>query len=68
MHGKGILVAPLYAVSQMLLPIIGGIVVFAEWVQLATIWIVIQSIGIAIITIGVFTLSYFNEQKRKLTK
>jgi drug/metabolite transporter (DMT)-like permease len=64
MYGEGILVAPLYAVNQMLFPIIGGIIVLGEWRLASTITIALQSIGITIIALGVFFLSYANEQKK----
>jgi hypothetical protein len=49
----------------MLFPIIGGIIVFQEWATSSIGGITIQTIGIAIIAIGVFALSFFNEQKKK---
>ncbi|MHA1819591.1 MAG: DMT family transporter [Promethearchaeota archaeon] len=65
MHGEGVLVAPLYAVTQMLFPILGGIVIFDEWQSSPLSSIIIQSIGIIVISFGVFMLSYYNEKKQQ---
>ena len=43
MHGEGILIALFMQLVRCFFQLSGGIVVFAEWVQLATISIVIQS-------------------------
>jgi glucose uptake protein GlcU len=64
MHGEGVLVAPLYSTFQMLFPIIGGIVVFNQWSGASSSTIVLQLIGIIIITLGTFFLSYSNNKKK----
>lgn len=64
MHGEGVLVAPLYSTFQMLFPIIGGIVVFDQWNGASTFAIALQLIGIIIITLGTFFLSYSNNKKK----
>jgi len=68
MHGEGVLVAPLYSTFQMLFPIIGGIVVFEQWTGVDISAIILQMIGIIIITIGTFLLSYSNNLKKKLLR
>jgi uncharacterized membrane protein len=62
-YGRGIHVAPLYTVFQILFPIIGGIVIFEEWHCLGITGIVIQSCGIVSILGAVGMLSLYNEKK-----
>ncbi|MHA1339030.1 MAG: DMT family transporter [Promethearchaeota archaeon] len=64
MHGEGVLVAPLYSTFQMLFPILGGIIVFKQWKGANSITIILQSIGIIIITLGTYLLSYSNNKKK----
>ncbi|GIQ80707.1 hypothetical protein KIPB_001545 [Kipferlia bialata] len=63
LHAEAIVVAPIYSVSQMVVPIIGGIMVFSEWADVSTATVVVQSLGLAIIVGGVFTLSQANSSK-----
>lgn len=64
--GEGILVAPTYAVTVMVIPIIGGAICFGEWnvadpIALAALGL--ELLGIAVIAVGTFCLSYYNNKK-----
>jgi drug/metabolite transporter (DMT)-like permease len=62
-HGRGILVAPLYAVFQMLFPTVGGVVLFHEWESLNTTEVLLKAVGIGIILSAMTILSLYNELK-----
>jgi len=63
--GEGILVAPTYAVTVMVIPIIGGAICFDEWNITNTnpVSLGLELVGIAVIAVGTFLLSYFNNKK-----
>ncbi|MBN2439906.1 MAG: hypothetical protein JXJ04_01115 [Spirochaetales bacterium] len=62
-YGRGILVAPLYSLFQMLFPILGGVIMFNEWRYLDQEGIIYQVAGICLIIIGTGLLLYYNEKK-----
>jgi len=62
-HGRGVLVAPLYSVFQMLFPTIGGAVVYGEWRGLAWAVILARTLGIFVILVSMAVLALYNELK-----
>ncbi len=61
--GEGILVAPTYAVTVMVIPIIGGAICFGEWNVADPVALGLELLGIAVIAVGTFCLSYYNNKK-----
>lgn len=62
-HGRGVLVAPLYSVFQMLFPTVGGMVLYGEWRGLPTAVVLLRSAGIAVIFVSMAVLALYNELK-----
>ncbi|MBN1696385.1 MAG: hypothetical protein JW881_02620 [Spirochaetales bacterium] len=62
-YGRGIHIAPIYTVFQILLPTGGGIVIFEEWHELSMTEILIQAGGILLILAAAGILSGFNEKR-----
>jgi drug/metabolite transporter (DMT)-like permease len=62
-HGRGVLVAPLYSVFQMLFPTLGGAVVYGEWRGLPWEVILARALGIVVILVSMAILALYNELK-----
>ncbi len=65
--GKIVLVAPLFAVMALIVPVFGGIIIFSEWSALATWNLVLKIVAIILILSGVTMLSHFNKKPTKTT-
>jgi dihydrofolate reductase len=62
-HGRGVLVAPLYSVFQMLFPTVGGMIIYGEWTGIHAVSITVRAAGIAVILLSMTVLSLTNELK-----
>ena len=62
-HGRGVLVAPLYSVFQMLFPTVGGMIIYGEWTDIAPAGITIRAAGIGVILVCMAFLCLINELK-----
>jgi len=66
--GKASLVAPLFTIVTLVLPVIAGIIMFGEWNLVSPDLAGIRAASIIVITAGAASLSYFNskhnQQKR----
>lgn len=63
--GKVVLVAPLFAVMALIIPVFGGIIIFSEWNNLATWNLALKIVSIVLVLSGVTTLSYFHKEEDK---
>lgn len=63
--GKVVLVAPLFAVMALIIPVFGGIIIFSEWNNLATWNLALKIVAIIFVLSGVTTLSYFHKEEDK---
>lgn len=66
--GKASLVAPLFTIVSLVVPVIAGIIMFGEWERVTPAFAGLRIISIILITMGAAALSYFNsktgQQKR----
>ncbi len=66
--GKASLVAPLFTIVSLVIPVIAGIIMFEEWGLVSPDLVILRVVSIMVITAGAATLSYFNskytQQKR----
>ncbi|MBN1411065.1 MAG: hypothetical protein JW969_09485 [Spirochaetales bacterium] len=62
---RGVIVTPLYAVLQIVVPVLGGIVFFGEWNLLEGCMIVLCILGLSVSLVSVGLFTYFGEKKRE---
>ena len=68
-RGKAVIVAPIFAVLAMIVPVFGGILIFDEWGQYITEGklglMAGKIVGLLIVSAGAIVLSLFSARKRK---
>lgn len=64
--GKAVIVGPLFNVLGMVLPVVSGVIIFHEWSAQNSFNIILQIIGLMIITAGIIILSFYGEKKKSL--
>lgn len=62
--GKAVIVAPIYSVLGMILPALSGIIILGEWNKQPPGNIVLQIVGLIVITVGIIILSFYGEKKK----
>ena len=62
--GKAVIVAPIYSVLGMILPALSGIIILGEWNKQTSVNIVLQIVGLIVITVGIIILSFYGEKKK----
>ncbi len=63
--GKVVLVAPIFAVMALIVPVFGGIIIFSEWNDLAPWNLSLKIVAIILVLSGVMILSYFHKRPTK---
>lgn len=67
-RGRAVIVAPIFAVIAMAVPVTGGIIILAEWACLSPAMIAIKVISLIIISIGMVILSISSARHKRLAK
>ncbi len=62
--GKAVIVAPIYSVLGMILPVLSGIIILGEWNTQPLVNIILQIVGLIVITVGIIILSFYGEKKK----
>ena len=62
--GKTVIIAPIYSVRGMILPALSGIIILGEWNKQPPVNIILQILGLVVITIGISILSFYGEKKK----
>jgi len=62
--GKAVIVGPIFSVLGMILPVFSGVIIFNEWASQTSSNIMLQIIGLIVITVGIIILSFYGEKKR----
>jgi len=69
--GSGVIILPIWAAIQVIIPVLSGIIIFQEWAPTSgysTLDIILQSIGILIMLVSIITLSVNNGRKEKFAR
>jgi len=56
--GKAVIVAPVFSIMTLTIPVFGGMIIFSEWSNLATWVLAVKSLSLLLLVIGVVLLSY----------
>ncbi|MCF2143671.1 MAG: EamA family transporter [Candidatus Heimdallarchaeota archaeon] len=56
--GKAVIVAPIFSIMTLTIPVFGGMIIFSEWANLATWVLAVKSLSLLLLVIGVVLLSY----------
>ena len=62
--GKAIRVTPLFSIMALISPVIGGVIIFAEWSNLSIGFLIGKIIALIVITIGVIIISITSVQQK----
>ena len=69
--GQGVIILPIWAAIQVIIPVLAGIIIFQEWAPTSgysILDIILQSIGIVIMLVSIITLSINNGWKEKFAE
>ncbi|MEA2071888.1 MAG: DMT family transporter [Asgard group archaeon] len=63
-RGKAIIVAPIFTVSAITIPVVGGIIILEEWGNLPSVFIILKICALCIIITGAIVLSLYSVRKK----
>jgi drug/metabolite transporter (DMT)-like permease len=65
---KAVIVSPLFSMASIVIPVIGGLVIFSEWQSDSIGTIIAKTIALVLITIGILLLSYASAKESEKTE